>query len=375
MMKVLFVSSLSSYYTHENSSYMQRLHFLKEGLTNLGVQTDIIFLGDHKFGKPALFSPLTFRKININIDDYDFVHAGGLGAAYAFSIINKYHKFKPKLIYDVHGDVIAENELLKQRIVDFSVFYKILQAKIMEYLAIQGCDFFVTCSKPLKNLYVSKGINPEKIEIIYNGVDVEIFKPQDINKHNNDFVVTYAGGFQWYQGISLLIEAAKKVEDKSISFQFIGFREENDVLKNHIKKIFGDRVKLIDAVDRETLVYYLNISDILVIPREKHRALEMAFPTKFAEFISTGKPILLTDVSEVAGLTKKFNCGFVCKPSSDSLAKSIRKMKDLEDSELISMGENGRKVAENCLDKVNICSNYFLILKYWIEVSSHEKFI
>lgn len=363
-MKVLFVSSLSSKYTHKNSSYMQRLHTLKSGLTKLGVETDLICLGDYNFGKPAILSPLTFLKIK-NINDYDFIHAGGLGAAYALSIFKKFYNFKPKLIYDVHGDVIAESKLLKKGFIDIPTFYKVTQARIMEFFALRKSDFFITCSKPLKKFYISKGITPKKIEIIYNSVDVEIFKPEDIEKHFNKFIVTYAGGFQCYQGIELLISAAEKIEDKSILFQIIGFREENKVLKNQIKTRLGDRVNLIDALSRKKLVHYLNMSDILVIPRTKHRALEMAFPTKFAEFISTGKPVLLTDVAEVSELVKRFDCGYVCEPSYDSLAESIIKMKGLSNCQLVFMGKNGRKVAENCFDKTKICNNYYLILKYW----------
>jgi len=373
MMKVLFVSSLPSYYTHENSSYMQRLHFLKEGLTNLGVHTDFISLGDLKFGKPALISPLTFRKININIDDYDFVHAGGLGAAYALSLIKLFSNFQSKIIYDVHGDVIAETKLLKKHLIDIPTYYKILQAIIMEHFARRNCDFFITCSKPLKNLYMSKGIETKKIVVIYNGIDIEFFKPLNLKKHENNFVVTYAGGFQRYQGIELLINAAEKIEDRTILFQIIGFREETKFLKNQIKERLNNRVKLIDAVSREELLQYLNISDILVIPREEHKALEMAFPTKFAEFISTGNPVLLTDVAEVAQLVKKYHCGYVCEPSYESLAESILKMRNLNSEKLAFMGKNGNKLAKDLLNKDIISHKYYGMLKYWKKLEDNNE--
>lgn len=363
-MKILFVSSLSSSYSSENSSYMQRLTFLKEGLENLGVETDIIYLGDYIFGKPAILSPFVVNKLKNEIYNYDFIHAGGVGSAYAISVIKKLFNLKINLIYDVHGDTINENYLFKKGFLDILTYFKIFQAKIMENKAINASDYFITCSNSLKDFYISKGIYSNKVEVIINGVDTELFRPLHSDE-KTEFIVTYAGGFQEWQGIDLLIESAEALRDENVIFRIIGFREENSDIKKNIKYKLGNKCDLIDLISREELVKYLNKSNILVIPRKDNEALKMAFPTKFAEYISTGKPLLMTNVSDVAKLVQKYNCGIVCEANSESLSENIFNMKNLNPKVLNEMGKNGRKLAIELLDKNYICNKYYEILKYW----------
>jgi glycosyltransferase involved in cell wall biosynthesis len=47
----------------------------------------------------------------------------------------------------------------------------------------------------------------------------------------------------------------------------------------------------------------------------------MAFPTKFAEYVATGRPVIVTNVDETANFVQKFDCGFVCQPNSYQLLK------------------------------------------------------
>lgn len=367
-MKVLFVSSLSSYYSNENSSYMQRLTFLKEGLEKLGVETDIIYLGDYLFGKPAIFSPIVVYKLKNKMENYDFVHAGGAGSAYAISVIKKIFKPKINLIYDIHGDTVGENYLFKKGIFDIVTYFKIFQAMIMENISAKISDYFITCSSPLKDFYLSKGISKDNIEIITNSVDTELFKPKtEKEEKNTRFNVTYAGGFQEWQGIDILLGCANLLNDKDITFRIIGFRKENYELKKSIQNYLGDKCELIDSLPRKKLVEYLNESDVLIIPREKNNALNMAFPTKFAEYVSCGIPIILTNVSEAAKLVKEYECGIVCESSPDSLAEAIIKIKNLNAEEWMKMGKNGRKLAKYRLDKDIICKDYFIKLKCWKE--------
>ncbi|GAB4315539.1 MAG: hypothetical protein Kow0019_15720 [Methanobacteriaceae archaeon] len=366
-MKVLFVSSLSSKYNSGNSSYMHRLTFLKKGLENLGVETDIVYLGDFFLGKPAILSPFVAIKLKKILTKYDFVHAGGAGSAYAISVIKRLFKLKINLIYDVHGDTVGENYLLKRGFFDIITYFKIFQAKIMENIAFRESDYFITCSKPLKEFYQSKGISLDKIDVITNSVDTELFKPKKIKKYNKKFIVTYAGGFQKWQGIHLLLESAENLCDEDIIFRIIGFRNDDNKLKKEIKERLGYKCELIDALTREKLVEYLNTSDTLIIPRKYNKALNMAFPTKFAEYVSMGKPVILTDVSQISELVKKYKCGIVCKPNSSSLTEAIKGMKELDPVQINAMGMNGRKLAIEKLDKDVITNKFHQKLVYWEE--------
>jgi glycosyltransferase involved in cell wall biosynthesis len=370
-MKVLFVSSLPSFYTDENSSYMHRLIMLKKGLEKYGINTNILYLGNYLFRTPSLITPLNLPFIFKLMRGYDIIHGGGTGGAYVAGLAKYFLKLDNKIIYDIHGNAIEENRLLRRSLFDMTGNYRVFQTKIMESIATKYSDYFIACSEPLKDYYNSKGIDKDRIEVIPNGVDTELFKPKNVNdKENKNFIVTYAGGFHKYQGIDILIRAGELLqEEDDVKFRIIGFQKGDLHLKRSIDQRLGKKAELIDRLPRRDLVSYLNESDILVIPRLSCPALEAAFPTKFVEYISIGKPVIATRVGQIAKLVEEYNCGLVCEPTAESLADAIAKAKNLSHEELFKMGTNGRKLAVTKFDQDIIGKKYS---KFLYEIMRHS---
>jgi glycosyltransferase involved in cell wall biosynthesis len=152
------------------------------------------------------------------------------------------------------------------------------------------------------------------------------------------------------------------IKEADIKFRIIGFKNEDRQLKSHLRQILSDKVELIDSLDKHDLINQLCSSDILVIPRSKNFALQLAFPSKFAEYIATGKPVIVTDVDETANFVRKYNCGFVCAPSAQSIARTIVAAKKLPLDKLLEMGSNGRRLAETTFDLRVIGTQYFNFL-------------
>jgi len=369
-MKVLFISSLPSFYTDENSSYVHRLIMLKKGLDKYGINTNILYLGDYLFRTPSLITPLNLPFIFKSMRGYDVIHGGGTGGAYVAGIAKHFLKLDSKIVYDVHGNVIEENRLLRRSLFDITGNYRVFQAKIMESIATKYSDYFIVCSEPLKDYYNSKGIEKDRIEVIPNGVDTELFKPKNGNdKENKNFIVTYVGGFHKYQGIDILIRAGKLLQEEDIKFRIIGFQRGDLHIKRGIKQNLGKKAEVIDRLPRRDLVSYLNKSDVLIIPRPSYPSLEFSFATKFVEYISIGKPIIATRVSQIAKLVEEYNCGLVCDPTAESLADAIVKAKNLSHKELFKMGANGRKLAVTKFEQGIIGKKYS---KFLYRIMSHS---
>jgi glycosyltransferase involved in cell wall biosynthesis len=155
----------------------------------------------------------------------------------------------------------------------------------MEKIAAKCSDYFAVCSESFRDYYVGKGVDSEKIEVILNGVNTGLFKPRDVRKEDV-FTVTYAGRFQKWQGIDLLLEAARLLKDEDVKFRVIG----TDRATREAMEGKYNNVEFMDFMTNPKLIDYLCSSDGLVIPRMRHPALEVAFPTKFAEYIACGVP-------------------------------------------------------------------------------------
>jgi glycosyltransferase involved in cell wall biosynthesis len=355
-MKILFVSAFAS---NDVSAYNRRLCNLKEGLQQCGVVTNMLYLGDYFVKSPTLIQVLNIPMIIRELDDYDAIHGGNSATCYVLGLMKNFHNFK--LIHDIHG--CLEEFFLERGKFGFSAYFKYFQGLILEEISNRKADFFVTCSKPLCDRLLQRGIDQSRIEVIYNGVDIELFKPRDFPSNGKEFVVTYAGAFQNYQGIENLVAAATFIKGTNVKFRIIGFGKEDYTLKNELSRILAGKAELIDSLGRDELVNQICSSDILIIPRSRHCATQMAFPTKFAEYIATGKPVIVTDVDETANFVRDFNCGFVCEPSAESIARTIIKAWRTPSSTLFAMGKNGRHLAELQFDRRIIAKQYFEFLR------------
>lgn len=339
----------------KSNAYSFRLDKFRDYLSKKNYNVQSIYLNDSYLPVPCLFQPLNIPFFLKELRKSDIVHAGNTPCAYLCKASQKV--IEKKYIYDVHGSLIQEN-LLKFTKYDINAAYNLFQAKIMEHVA-RSSNYFITCSTPLKNYYADLGIEPHKIEIIRNGVDLDLFKPIRCDLGNEEFTITYAGGFQKWQGIENLIAAARLVNRYNIKFKIIGFTPKDQSLKEKIRSELRDSVYLIDSLKREELIKHLSSSNLLVIPRNRHPAIKYAFPTKFAEYISIEKPIIVTDVDETAEFVRKYECGFACEPNPESIAESIITASNLSELSLNKMGRNGRKLAEKKFDQ-NIINDKYL---------------
>ena len=363
MKSVLFLYRGSS---QNSSAYSERLRMLQNGIEKLGVRTDSYYLGDRRLTSSTLF-PIYLPHLVRIFRNYDIIHAGGPSCGFVANLGRKLHGCK--VISDIHGDRISEIKQEKKagKSRNEIGIFPLTKVGLHEIGATYFSDYYLTSSYPLKKMLHSRGVSEAKIFVIRSGVDLELFSQSDSNSHAN-IIVTYAGQFQTYQAVGDLIEAAKRIPDRKIRFRIIGFTPSDMNIKNSIRERLGNRVELIDRVSQEDLVRHLQDSDVLVIPRRRSRVTAVAFPTKFAEYIALGKPVIVSDVDETIRFVKKYNCGLVCRPGIDGLERTLLKMKELSPKILREMGKNGRQLAERVFDWNIVCKKYYDVISHHIKV-------
>ena len=181
----------------------------------------MLYLGNLPLKKPFIISPVNVPIMRRYLDDFDFIHAPNAGTAYLMGLSRIAKRTDAKIVYDVHGNMAEEARLNSRGILDFVNGFHLFQYSVMEKVAAKYSDYFAVCSESFRDYYVGKGVDSEKIEVILNGVNTGLFKPRDVRKEDV-FTVTYAGRFQKWQGIDLLLEAARLLKDEDVKFRVIG---------------------------------------------------------------------------------------------------------------------------------------------------------
>ncbi len=159
-------------------------------------------------------------------------------------------------------------------------------------------------SEAVKNDAVKRyNIPPEKIAVIYNGVDALYFRPDYLRKNNEKngeekkIIIGALGRLTAQKGFETLIEAATKIKNKDYLIKIAGIGESENKLKDKIIELNLDkRVNLVGAVNARD---FLADIDIFVFP-----SLWEGLGLAVLEAGSMAKPII---ASETGGIKEIIN--------------------------------------------------------------------
>jgi L-malate glycosyltransferase len=164
--------------------------------------------------------------------------------------------------------------------------------KYLSHIVWKNASAVTALSKNLVNL--ARKTSNQKIEIIYNGVDTEKFKPDKlILKKEKTFNLVFAGRLIERKGLTYLIKAFLNLEKKypELRLQIAG---DGPLFKQYLKMIndnqVGNKVILHGFLESENLALLYRKSHLFVLP-----SLNEALGNATLEALSSGLPIITTD--------------------------------------------------------------------------------
>lgn len=204
-----------------------------------------------------------------------------------------------------------------------SLKYKL--GRRLETIVLKRADAITTIASHLKKDIISRGINPSKIYLIPNGVDVQKFVPIEKNKLlqdrydlNGSICIGFIGSFFRFEGIEFLVTAVEKLLRKAqgVKFKFLLVGEGETY--NRVKSLVEDKnlenfVILTGKVPHEQVMNYYSIMDIVVYPRLSRRITELVTPLKILEAMSMEKAVLGSDVGGIKEIMDNKNVGILFK--------------------------------------------------------------
>lgn len=116
----------------------------------------------------------------------------------------------------------------------------------------------------------------------------------------SNFIITYAGEFDWHQGVELLLEAFKKLHDKvpEVMLLLAGTVRSDNIPK--LVKNYGlkESVRFLGYVEKNKLDVIYMISDVLAAPKLPCDFNEAGFSTKILDYLASGTVTLASKVGE-----------------------------------------------------------------------------
>jgi glycosyltransferase involved in cell wall biosynthesis len=197
--------------------------------------------------------------------------------------------------------------------------------------------------------------NPDKVHLIYNGVDTTRFHPsldgrkiRDQYDLHGKFVIFTARHHRCVYGLEYLIRSAPIVLKKRSDVVYIigGDGPLRPHLTNLAKSLGAEKhIIFTGYISRDQIPHYYATSDVVVVP-----SLLEGMSLMIAEAMATGKPVIATKVGgNVDQIIDGYN-GFLVPPRDpEAIARRILEL--LENPEKAKeMGKKARQLAEEKFD-------------------------
>ncbi len=201
-----------------------------------------------------------------------------------------------------------------------SARYKVSRA--LETFALRRADQITTICDGLRGDIAIRGIAPDRITVIPNAVDASAFQfgvqsDPTLRKSlglNGATVLGFAGSFYGYEGLALLIEAARRmiVRRPDLRVLLVGGGPQEERLKQQVAQAgLTDRVVFTGRVPHDQVQRYYELIDVLAYPRLPIRLTELVTPLKPLEAMAQGRMFVASDVGGHRELIRHGETGFL----------------------------------------------------------------
>jgi len=252
-------------------------------------------------------------------DDYQLIHAysqftNGLAGLKIARQHNRPFVYEVRFLWE---DIAAQDNWFKEG----GLLYNYVRG--LETKIFKGADHVTVICEGLKNDLIKRGIPEQKITIVPNGVNTNSFLPQEKNQEliqalslDGAPVIGYIGTLFPWEGLELLIKAAKLIfnKNKDAKFLIVGDGHQKAKLVNLAKEMdLLNHFIFTGFVPHKDILKYYSIMDVMVYPRFANRVTETVTALKPLEAMALEKTVIASDVGGLKELVADNKTGLLFK--------------------------------------------------------------
>jgi len=193
--------------------------------------------------------------------------------------------------------------------------------------AAQRAAAVVTVSQALKDKVAALGVNPDRIAVLRNGVDLDRFAPRDRIAIRAKLglqgpVWLTVGNLVELKGVHLVIEALARVPDATLLIA--GNGPEEHKLRGLVGRLgLGTRVRFLGVIPHAELCDYYNAADAMVLASSRE-----GMPNVVLEAMACGTPVVATPVGGTPELITTDEAGQLMRERSpEALVSAWNKLR------------------------------------------------
>lgn len=272
-------------------------------------------------------------------------------------------------VRDLWPDSIAALGVLREGLV-------LQTLRRIEMLLYRQASCIVGVAHSTRRELIDRGIDPEKIVIIPNGADRQVFRAMEkyngIREHlglGRKFVVSYVGTHGLAHGLETVLECAGELRDHDdIAFLFVGDGAEKDRLMARAENLGLRNTHFMGVQPREKIPAYIATSDVSLVPLRRKELFRKVLPSKMFEIMGCARPVILGVEGEAADAIEASGGG-VCVTPEDPAAMRRAILALYDDPERVErLGQHGREYVQRHYCRDRLADSYLDVLRDLVAV-------
>lgn len=248
------------------------------------------------------------------------------------------------------------------------------QGKVIEILEkielglYKSCDKVVAVTDAFKANLISRGIDKDKIEVVTNGSNVELFYAREkdeelLNELNlkDKFIIGYIGTHGMAHSLDFVVRSLANIRDESTHFLFIGDGAMKKTVVEIARELALKNITFLDPIKKEDVSKYLSICDVSLAPLKKEDNFKTVIPSKIFEASAMKKPTLLGVEGQAQEIIEKYNAGVCFEPEHEK--DFLEKLNLLKDESIYSNCQKGCDILAKEYDRKVLANKMLQIIK------------
>ena len=247
-------------------------------------------------------------------------------SGYDFDLIDAHYFYPDGVAAVLLGKLLKKPVVITARGSDINVIPKYRLPRKMIQWAANHAAHLITVSAALKTSLSGLGVPPEKITVLRNGVDTNLFHPTAREEMRRLLGVSgplllSVGNLVPLKGHDLVIKALQQLEGMQLIL--IGDGPEKEVLQQLSRSLdVAHRTRFLDNLTQMDLARYYSAADALILASSRE-----GWANVLLESMACGTPVIATPVGGNPEIVAAPAAGrILTERTADAIARSVREL-------------------------------------------------
>ncbi len=211
-----------------------------------------------------------------------------------------------------------------------------LRTRALETHCMTAADLVVTLGEAMREEIIARGVDPDKVIIVPNGVSEEFLAPlpdaaalrQTLGIRPGERVVGLVSSLVAHEGIGTLLQAVKILNDRGVPARalIVGDGPERAALERQAAGLGLDAI-FTGRVPMSEVRRYHAVLDVFTVPRTPDRVCQLVTPLKPVEAMASGLPVVVSAVRALSEIVNDRVTGLLSAPlDAAALAANLQQL-------------------------------------------------